>query len=59
MIIHFGINPVRGGRPPKDKRVIKDMIVMIGVLFQVRDNDKVEVDEEKINNMNIEDVIKI
>lgn len=53
------MNPVSGGRPPRDKRVIKDETVIIGVLFQVRDRDKVEVVEVKINSMNIEEVMRI
>lgn len=48
-----------GGRPPRDKRVTRDEIVIIGVLFQVRDKDRVEVVEVKINNMNIEVVMRI
>ena len=28
MIIHLGINPVKGGRPPKDKKDIKVKILI-------------------------------
>lgn len=59
IIIHFGKNPVNGGRPPRDKRVIRDEIAIMGALFQVRDRDRVEVVEVKINSINIEEVIKI
>lgn len=33
MIIHFGMNPVRGGRPPKDMRVTDIINNIVGVLF--------------------------
>lgn len=33
MIIHFGINPVRGGRPPKDIRVEDIINNIVGILF--------------------------
>lgn len=59
MIIHLGINPVRGGRPPRDNKVTKDDIAIIGDLFQVKDKDSVEVVEEKIRSKNIEEVMII
>lgn len=43
MIIHFGINPVSGGSPPRDIRTIKIVEVRIGDLFHVLDSDKVVV----------------
>lgn len=33
MIAHFGKNPVRGGRPPKDNRISEVMARIVGVLF--------------------------
>lgn len=59
MINHLGINPVRGGRPPRDNKIIKDDIAIMGDLFQVRDKDSVEVVEEKIRSKNIEEVMII
>lgn len=35
MISHFGINPVRGGRPPSDIRVI--------IIIRVRAGDSIHV----------------
>ena len=41
MIIHFGINPDSGGRPPIESRVTIIRLVMTGILFHVWDRDKV------------------
>jgi hypothetical protein len=40
MIIHFGKNPVSGGRPPNDMSEVSSMRVITGILFQewVKDN---------------------
>lgn len=43
MIIHLGINPVSGGSPPKDNRVIRMAETISGVLFHICDRDKVVV----------------
>lgn len=40
-ISHFGKNPVRGGRPPRDKRIRGTEAVRAGILAQ-------EVDKELI-----------
>lgn len=45
MIIHFGINPDSGGRPPIESRVTIIRLVMMGILFHVWDRDKVVVAE--------------
>lgn len=43
IIIHFGINPVNGGSPPRDIRIIRIVEVRRGDLFHVLDSDKVVV----------------
>lgn len=57
MIIHFGVNPDRGGRPPRDNIRIRIMDVIRGVLFHVWDSDVVVVEELCMNNMNVVSVI--
>lgn len=57
MIIHFGINPDSGGRPPIDRRVMRIRTVMMGILFHVCDNDRVVVVELAINRVNMVEVI--
>ena len=59
MIIHFGINPDRGGSPPMDRRVARIRTVIMGVLFHVCDNDRVVVVELAINMVNMVEVIMI
>lgn len=43
MIIHLGVNPVSGGRPPRDIRIIRVIEVRRGNLFHVFDNIRVVV----------------
>lgn len=57
MIIHLGIKPERGGRPPSDSMVIKISEAISGSLFHVWDSDRVVVDELSINNMKVPSVI--
>lgn len=45
MIIHLGINPDSGGRPPMDSKVIRINVVVRGVLFHVCESDSVVVEE--------------
>lgn len=59
MIIHFGINPDSGGRPPIDRRVMRTKTVMTGALFHVWDSARVVVVELAMNSMNIVEVIII
>lgn len=33
MIIHFGKNPVSGGRPPRDSNISEIIVSIAGVLF--------------------------
>lgn len=56
-IIHFGMNPVRGGRPPMERRIVNIMAVIMGVLFHVWDSDSVVVVAEAIKSINIVRVI--
>ena len=35
-ISHFGINPVKGGRPPNDSRTRAAVVVSVGVFVQAR-----------------------
>lgn len=57
MIIHLGINPERGGRPPRESIIIRTKEVVNGSLFHMWDNDSVVVDEFRVNNMNAPSVI--
>lgn len=57
MIIHFGIKPVRGGSPPRDSRIVRMIIVIRGVLFQVWARDRVVVVVVVMRSMNMVRVI--
>lgn len=57
MIIHLGMNPDSGGRPPMDSKVIRISVVVRGVLFHVWESDSVVVEELWINSINIVSVI--
>lgn len=59
MIIHFGRNPVRGGRPPSDNIITSVDRVIRGILFHVWDSISVVVEEFIINSMNVVRVIRI
>lgn len=59
MIIHFGKNPVNGGRPPRDNRMSETIINTIGVLFHERDIELIVIEEFSINIINIGIVSKI
>lgn len=52
IIIHLGMNPERGGRPPSESIVVKISVEIIGILFQRSDSDSVVVDELKCNSIN-------
>lgn len=43
MINHFGINPVRGGNPPVDSRMVDTRGRKIGVLFHRSDMELIDV----------------
>lgn len=53
MIIHLGMKPERGGRPPSDSINMKVSEVIRGSLLHVWDNGSVVVDVFYINNMNV------
>lgn len=57
MIIHFGMKPESGGRPPRD--IIRTRIneVIRGVLFHVCDRDDVVVVELYMNSIKVVSVM--
>lgn len=57
IIIHLGINPVNGGRPPSDSRIRSVKTVIGGILFDRWDRDKVVVDELYNSTLNMDNVI--
>lgn len=59
MIIHFGRNPVRGGRPPSDNIMISVDRVIRGILFHIWDSINVVVEEFVMNSMKVVRVIKM
>lgn len=59
MIIHFGMNPDSGGRPPSDSIVSRMAVVSRGILFHVWDRDSVVVVELSMNIMNVVVVSKM
>lgn len=59
MISHLGINPERGGSPPRDSRMEATSGVIIGYLFHDRDMELIVVWEDDIRIRNIEVVIRI
>lgn len=59
MIAHFGRNPVRGGSPPRDKRIVDAMAKIIGVLFHASESELIDVAELIMSVMNIGMVSRI
>lgn len=57
MIIHLGIKPERGGRPPSDSISARISEAISGDLFHVWDSDSVVVDKLYINSINVPKVI--
>lgn len=57
IIIHFGINPVRGGSPPSDSIIVRMMIVIRGILFHIWDRERVVVVEVEMRSINVVSVI--
>lgn len=53
VMTHFGKNPVSGGRPPSDRRVIDTRGSIIGFLFHESDIELIDVYENDINIRNI------
>lgn len=35
MIIHFGKNPIKGGNPPRERKLINKEILIIGFKFKI------------------------
>lgn len=58
-IIHFGINPVRGGKPPSDNIVIIVMVTIAGALVQAIERVLMLVVEMVFSVINAVDVIII
>lgn len=56
IIIHLGMNPVNGGRPPSDSKIRSARTVISGILFDRWDRDKV-LDELYSSIVNIDNVI--
>lgn len=54
MIIHFGRKPVSGGRPPRERRITRDVEVKRGSLFHVFESIMIEVVERMCIVKNIE-----
>lgn len=59
IISHLGANPVNGGRPPSDKRVIIIIAVRSGEMFQVWLSEEVVVLLYIMNIENMEVVRKV
>lgn len=57
IIIHLGMKPVRGRRPPSDKMVAGMVAVIRGVLFHVWDRESVVVVVVEMSSMNMVSVI--
>lgn len=55
-ISHFGRNPVKGGRPPRDSRVRGVMAKRMGVFVQEVDSELIVVEWENLNVKNKENV---
>lgn len=59
IIVHFGRNPVSGGSPPRDRRMMDVMARIMGVLFHVRESELIVVAEFIISEMSIGIVSRI
>lgn len=57
IIIHLGIKPERGGRPPSDNISIRIKRVVSGNLFHEKDKDRVVRDELYMNSIKVPRVI--
>ncbi|MFY3802745.1 hypothetical protein, partial [Escherichia coli] len=53
IIAHFGKNPVRGGSPPSDRRMMDAMVRIMGVLFHASESVLIVVAEFVMSVMNI------
>lgn len=50
---HLGRKPVRGGRPPIERRIMEARGRRIGILFHESDNELMEVEEYWLNIRNM------
>lgn len=53
MIIHFGKNPVSGGRPPRDSNISEIIVSIAGVLFHRSEIELMVVELFSMSAMNI------
>ena len=53
MIIHFGKNPVSGGRPPRDSNISEIIVSIAGVLFHRSEIELMVIELLSISAMNI------
>lgn len=57
IIIHLGRNPVRGGKPPNDIRMIRVVEISSGDLFHIFVNEEMDVEVQIYTVINI-DVVR-
>lgn len=55
---HFGKNPKKGGRPPKDRSSINISVLWLGVLDEMFSEDRLDKVEE-VHNKSINGVVII
>lgn len=53
MIIHFGRNPVSGGRPPRDSSISEIIVSIAGVLFHRSEIELMVIELFSMSAMNI------
>lgn len=53
MIIHFGKNPVSGGRPPRDSNISEIIVSIAGVLFHRSEIELMVIELFSMSAMNI------
>lgn len=58
-ISHLGAKPVRGGRPPRERRIRGARLVRAGTLVQEVASVLMLVELEALNVRKVEDVIRI
>lgn len=59
MMSHLGINPERGGSPPRDRSTVAIRGIMMGCLFHAMEMELIVVYEDVISIRNIEMVIRM
>lgn len=58
-INHFGINPRRGGSPPRDRIIVDEIIIMYGDLVHRVPISLIVIDVVRFISMNIGVVVRI